>query len=91
LGFPDVEAVTVCTCQNPDAWLVYWGLADRSGGSPVLVDDAAQDLSSPYRGVERGDDAGIVAGWVLVETLVWPVYEQTVPRSSSPAGSAAES
>jgi hypothetical protein len=63
---------------------VHWGFADRSGGSPVLVDDGAQDLSSPYRGVERDDDAGIVAGWVLVETLVWTVVVE-VARSYSPS------
>jgi hypothetical protein len=39
----------------------------------VLVDDAAEDSPSPYCGVDRDDDAGIVVGWVLIQALVWTV------------------
>jgi hypothetical protein len=39
----------------------------------VLVDQAAEDLSSPYGGVD-GDDCGrVMVGWALVEALVWSV------------------
>jgi hypothetical protein len=44
-----------------------------SGGSCVLIDYAAEDSHSPYRCVDRDDDARIVVGWVLVEALVWSV------------------
>jgi hypothetical protein len=36
-----------------------------------LVDYAAEDLSSPYRCVDRDDHVRVVVWWVLVEALVW--------------------
>jgi hypothetical protein len=39
----------------------------------VLVDDAGEDWPWPCCGVDRGDDAGIVVGWVLIQALVWTV------------------
>jgi hypothetical protein len=46
---------------------------NKSGGSLVLVDHAAEYSSSPYRCVERDDDGGVVVGRVLAEALVWTV------------------
>src|SRR3954470_24858332 len=43
-----------------------------SGGSSVLVDDAAEESRSAYRAGER-DDAWVVVGRPLIETLVWTV------------------
>jgi hypothetical protein len=40
---------------------------------PVFVDDSAEDLLPPDRGVEGDHGVRIVAGWVLVEALVWAV------------------
>jgi len=37
----------------------------------VLVDHAAEDLSSPYRCVDRDDDIWVVVGRMLIEALVW--------------------
>jgi hypothetical protein len=39
----------------------------------VLVDHAAEELSSLHRGFDVDDRGGVVVGWVLVETLVRPV------------------
>jgi hypothetical protein len=43
------------------------------GCSPVLVDHSAEDSLPPDGGVKGDHDAGIVAGRVLVEALVWAV------------------
>jgi hypothetical protein len=40
------------------------------------VDDAAEDLLPPYRGVEGYYDVKIVVGRVLVETILASVPEQ---------------
>ena len=37
----------------------------------VLVDDAAEESSSPYRCVDRDHHARIVVGRALMEALVW--------------------
>jgi hypothetical protein len=42
-----------------------FGFVDRVRLLLVLVDDAAEDSSSPYRGVDRNDEAGVVVGRVL--------------------------
>jgi VIT1/CCC1 family predicted Fe2+/Mn2+ transporter len=44
------------------------------GCSSVLVDDSAEDLLPPDRGVEGDHGVWLVAGRVLVEALVWPVF-----------------
>ena len=49
-----------------------------SGCSVVLVDYAAEDLSSPYCGVDGNDRGRVVVGWVLVEALVWSVSVEMV-------------
>jgi hypothetical protein len=38
-----------------------------------LVDHSTKDLPSSHRGVGIDDRGWVVVGWVLVETLVWPV------------------
>jgi hypothetical protein len=43
------------------------------GCSPVLVNYSAEDLLTPDRCVEADHGVGIVAGWVLIEALVWTV------------------
>jgi hypothetical protein len=48
-----------------------------SGGSSVLVDDAAEESRSPYRAAGR-DDARVVVGRPLIETLVWTVVVEVV-------------
>jgi hypothetical protein len=40
------------------------------GCTPVLVDQSAEDSVMSDRGIERDDDGGVVAGRVLVESLV---------------------
>jgi hypothetical protein len=39
----------------------------------TLIDHAAEELPSPYRGVDGDDGGWVVVGWVLVEALVRPV------------------
>jgi hypothetical protein len=60
-------------CQN---WMQVFDQVFFLGGlgcSPVLVDDSAEDLLPPDRGVEGDHGVRIVAGRVLVEALVWAV------------------
>jgi hypothetical protein len=45
----------------------------RLDGSPVLVDQSAEDSVTSDRGVKVDDGRGIVTGWALVEALVRPV------------------
>jgi hypothetical protein len=45
----------------------------RLDGSPVLVDQSAEDSVTSDRGVTVDDGRGIVTGWALVEALVRPV------------------
>src|ERR1700704_4363321 len=49
-----------------------------SGSPAVLVDDAAEDPFSPYRGVDRDDHARVVVGWVLIEALMWTVGDEVM-------------
>src|ERR1700704_1036612 len=49
-----------------------------SGSPAVLVDDAAEDPFSPYRGVDRDDHARVVVGWMLIEALTWTVDVEVV-------------
>jgi hypothetical protein len=39
----------------------------------ILVDDAAEDSSSPHRFVHRDHHARFVVGRTLIQTLVWTV------------------
>jgi hypothetical protein len=61
-----------CTVPILGSWPVTWGSRIGSGGSSVLVDDAAEQPCSPCRAAEW-DHAGVVIGWVLVEAVVWTV------------------
>jgi hypothetical protein len=45
----------------------------RSACSLALVDHAAEDPSSPYRGVDRADDGRGMARWAWGKTLMWTV------------------
>jgi hypothetical protein len=55
---------------NIRACAVTWSFVGRSGCPVVLMDHAAEDLSSPYGGVDGDDGGRVVVGWVLVEALV---------------------
>jgi hypothetical protein len=68
---------TPCAVPILGAWRVTCGFADRSGGSSVLVDDAAEESRSPYRAA-GSDDVWVVVGRPLSETLVWTVVVEVV-------------
>jgi hypothetical protein len=67
-----VGAKSRVRCQNsvqgPDQVFLI-----ELGCSPVLVDQSAEDSVMADRGIERDHGGGVVAGWVLVESLVRPV------------------
>jgi hypothetical protein len=51
---------------------------ERSSGSPVLVDHAAENASPEYGCADLCDHARIVAGRVLIEALVWTMPDEVI-------------